>query len=527
MACTVAVTDVTGSGPVSSPTVTVTGTASECAAVLVRLTCSGAPMTTTAAVTGGIWTATFNNTDCACAGSLTVEVSCVTDPLCTTTFTSVLDCETCPTATVTVTVGGCNDLGERGVTFAVTVTGTPGTFLTQIEYIAGSGSASLARLDASYTETHFYPTGTAYTARLIIAFPLGCPSIDVPVPFLEACAPLCPTVDMLSTAAGGCLTSGARLVTLSASLGGFGMVSFRIVWGDGSPNFEDTQTLPYSFGRDHEYAPPGPYTARLEITSPTGCPASEITIGPLAACPVIGEPMPIPPDGGGDGGDGSADGGESPIDACMVSRWLIVFLLGAGTFFFLAWSCKDPGNLTSPLLIASGIFYGLGAIAMFLWAFLCEPSACEWLLLGWQVALAATFVAVYLAGCCPWLWWLALGFAVATAAAYAAWEASCSKFRCQREIELAAALLIISTTGLSWILGFIRCGWTDLSAAVAGTLGFYFVKKSWDCLTINPPGPDPGTVMPPPRVVRPPTRVPPRVLGRRVARPRRKDCGCK
>jgi len=159
MACTITITSpVTGIGS-PSPTVTVHGTATECAEVEVRLTCGvAAPVTrtTTATVTGDAWTAIFDDTNCPCGGPVNIEVRCLADPACTTTATLTLECP-CPTATVTVTPGGCNAAGERGVSFTVSLSGA-GPFNSQVEYIAGSGIASLTMMTSTYTVgPYFYP----------------------------------------------------------------------------------------------------------------------------------------------------------------------------------------------------------------------------------------------------------------------------------------------------------------------------------------------------------------------------------
>ena len=100
--------------------------------------------------------------------------------------------------------------------------------------------------------------------------------------------PQCPLINVtepeLLPEVGGCNPDGTRTVTLKAVVTpADGSVVAQWDYGDGALSVAFPVTGPLS--EPHDYLPPGPYTAKLLIIVPTGCPAAEIPVGPLDECP--------------------------------------------------------------------------------------------------------------------------------------------------------------------------------------------------------------------------------------------------
>lgn len=478
MACSITITSVTASGPAATPTVTVSGTASECPSVVVTLTCGSFETSATVPVTSGSFTATFGNTQCPCAGAFTATATCSADPACSTTISGTVDCPACPSITTELTIGGCTTDGLRTVTLAVTVTPLPGTgtVWTQIEWAPGVFAGATSSL--AYAATHEYSTGIPHDPVVHVLLPTGCAPLSVTVPPLEACV-VCPTIS-LSSSIGDCTTDGLRMVSVAAVFtGATTPVQYRWV-------VDTVPGLIQSVAAGLSPPPLNPALATsmahqigIEIVSPAGCAPAEIMIGPLAPCGPI---TPLPP--GDETGtpvdpEGGADDDESV--GCLVSRWAIAALFGIGALFMLAWLCP---SLTQPWFrdLALALF-ATGFVLMIIWIFACSPSWCEILKLAWEVAFAMMVSAIYLSGCPACRKFMLVTAAISGAtflAAYVAWETACDVDWCQRAWEWGFTLIVATGTILDILAGSLLfpCALptVPIVTGILGTLSFVSIR---------------------------------------------------
>ena len=96
--------------------------------------------------------------------------------------------------------------------------------------------------------------------------------------------PGCPTAVVTVTDL-GCVAppNGLRTIQLGAVISGISPIVTQWDFGDATLGPANA-TLAYSV--THDYSPPGPFTATLNVILPTGCPpAAIVTVGPLDRCP--------------------------------------------------------------------------------------------------------------------------------------------------------------------------------------------------------------------------------------------------
>jgi hypothetical protein len=149
----------------------------------------------------------------------------------------------------------------------------------------------------------------------------------------------CPTADVAVTV-GDCQPDGTRVVTFDVSVtpsaGGGTVVTQLDLYGDGTSFAAASTDLAYQ--RTHAYAPPGPFSPRLVIVAPAGCPDVPVAMGPLGGCP------PGCPD---------ADDVTTGVDGCDSQGnrvvWVTVLLPGSGqTTASIDWldgSAPDSGTI--------------------------------------------------------------------------------------------------------------------------------------------------------------------------------------
>ncbi len=126
--CTIEITSVTGTGVGTPAAITVSGTATDCNAVRVRINCSGGVAAQTVSVAAGAWAAVFDAgsglpDECTCQGHIRVTadgIDTATGGACQDSFSGLVDCATgeCPSSvTVTASIDPDSDTqGERTVT---------------------------------------------------------------------------------------------------------------------------------------------------------------------------------------------------------------------------------------------------------------------------------------------------------------------------------------------------------------------------------------------------------------------------
>lgn len=368
MACAIAITSVTGTGPSTGPDVTVSGTAAECAVVEVTLTCGGTSVAATTSVVGGSWSVTFANTSCPCGSTATVEARCAADPACSTTFVGPVDCPACPEVSVVVTIGACTPAGLRTVTFAVTVTPLGGgAVLTQVNF-DDAGAGSLATGSTSYAVTHDYPVPGTYAPVVRILLPAGCVDVPLVLPALEACAPQCPTLGLAATI-GDCVDTERRRVDFVVTVGGTDPVTCRLMHGDGTSQVA-MASPPMPLSLFHEYDVPRAAAAvTVDLPDRPACPPTSITIGPIAGC----QPLPPRPPGPIDPiTDPPPPDTEEDDEStgCLVTRWVVLGLLAVATFFLLLYICPVTTKPIFGWVAAS--FGAAGLLAFLAWVLFCS-----------------------------------------------------------------------------------------------------------------------------------------------------------
>jgi hypothetical protein len=522
MACSLTIASVTGTGPAGSPTVTVTGTGTDCAEVDVALDCgSGPPLTEKATVTAGAWSATFQNTGCPCGSEITVSAQCTTDAACTATLATTLFCDNCPLVDVDVTVGDCNAMGLREVTFDVTVTPPPGVLLvfTEIEFEPGQFSGAQNAL--TWSATHAFATGAAPTPVLHILVPTGCADVAIPVPLLEACEAQCPLVTPIPNY-GDCPNETQRIIQFTALYTGpGGPITVRMRYGpalaDVSMDVPLTpQPVPQNVA-ERLYDRDAVHTATLEIVDPPDCPSTSVTFGPLAPCsstpvppqpiePVEPTPPPIP------------EPPDSESVSCLGLRWVILLFAALSSFFFLLFFCPNGGPLFHQQwqLTAALAMLAVAVGLLIIWYFICEAARCQILRLAWEWPLVSAMLALYLSGCCTGYVWLALGLMAGAMTAYVTWELTCDIDPCDRLKEWTFTLATIAVGLFSALALYpLPCALTQVAAVngiIAALVTAYTLAT---CLgpnrPENPPQP-PGNTINPPRLPR---------------RGRKRPCGCK
>jgi hypothetical protein len=242
MPCEIRIVSVAGTGAPGSTarSIDVTGTARDCARIIVTLTCTGTITSPPATVgTDGRWTVRFNNTSCTCGDIVEIFAECEADRDCKTTFRGVLECtETvvdprCPdVSTPTVIYGACLPDGTRSVTFDAIITPSgSGTVIAHWNYdpsvvphppvsspIFGSGSPIPAHGEYNYHSGR-------HTAHLVIDSPMPCGpfTVELDVP---PCPPVgCPSPVLIARIrileiSGTCNPAGTRNVRLTADVSG-------------------------------------------------------------------------------------------------------------------------------------------------------------------------------------------------------------------------------------------------------------------------------------------------------------------
>ena len=301
MTCAITITDVLGLGsPPSS--VQVSGTATDCAAVLVTVQCSGAASSAVAPVApDGTWTVTVTHIPgCVCGRKVTVNATCESDPSCTTYFAGNLECAgRCPTISTDVQVGECNPDGSRQVSLTATITPATGggDVVAQWDFGDGSLGAAWSVLEdsgpTSNTDTHPYSPPGPYVATVRIVLPEDCPSVTVAIPTLAPCPTHCPEVVDLTPSVSGCAGGGASATvafsgTLSPPTPG---CSFQWDFGDGSP--EAVTVTPEA---THAYAEPGTYAVGVAVVCGDCLSMSTVTVEIPPCCPVLTDVSAPPPE---------------------------------------------------------------------------------------------------------------------------------------------------------------------------------------------------------------------------------------
>lgn len=327
----VTITKISGIGGNPPAFIQVEGTVSGCEKVYVTVSCSTDPIVPINIPSAGThpWSKTFKNSNtCGCGTSVTASASCILGfPAADTqTVTLPLNCDDCPTATITVTQDATCVNGKHTVTLKATVTPpTGGPAFGQWDYgYAPPGGSSLG---ASFyvgsgppqvlTATMDYPPSgpNTYTASLKLNKPphVGCTDPQVTFAVTDCPPPSCEVLLTYSPNPVPCIgSSGSQKVDFVATLnppsGGYtGPFTWEVKKGVMSllKITQPTPAAPLNPERfSYVFTSPGQYDVTITILTASPCadPVDTDTvhivieaccpqlIGPLNASPIPGDP---------------------------------------------------------------------------------------------------------------------------------------------------------------------------------------------------------------------------------------------
>ena len=221
----------------TAQTITLVGTAEDCEGVAAAIvTPHFTDQKTEPVQPDGSWTIVFTSNDLlvplsrvksACNYPLKIDARCVSNPDCTSPAGFTLRCEGtgCPSVSVEATdIAGCDNNGQRTVTFAINVSNAPDPTILEINYGDGTdeiiaNSEIVASAGGAIPKEHLYDSGS-YDVVVNTIFPEDCPpfdpiSIDVP-----PCEIPCPDVEWSADISpdSDCDASGRRTVVVTAAI---------------------------------------------------------------------------------------------------------------------------------------------------------------------------------------------------------------------------------------------------------------------------------------------------------------------
>jgi hypothetical protein len=377
--------------------ITVTGEATCCNAVMVSINCTGPGLAKhqPVPVIGGQWQTTFSDQEIKIAGCtkcedlnypITVKAECTNPTVPPTVPGQVcsapdqvlmkIPCVSCcPTVSVQATVGDCDPQGLRNVTFQVTTTSEPNCppIFAQLDFGDGTmGNAFTVPPSQIWTESHAYLPGF-YTAKVRIIYPAGCEDIPITVGPLQECP--CPTVTLADPAVKGCIDSNSTATvnvtaTVSPAVAGC-LLKWQFDDGyhiqtqipNNGNNFSNTQS--------HEYSSAGSHS--VSVTAICGICSESATKGfDVQECGS---------DGGGGGGcknwlDPRCWG--SLCGALLAAAMIALAVSGA---LFIYAGCTAQGDtpgailgfiLASALFSAAIVFLVLSVALFVIWFLICS-----------------------------------------------------------------------------------------------------------------------------------------------------------
>jgi hypothetical protein len=209
---TVSITQILGQGGNPPTSILVRGTATSCEKVTVTMSCDKGNQQI-ATVTGGVWSASFNNKGCGCGDQATATATCASGANASDTQTIAIDCGLCPVLTISTSQPGPCVNGKRTVNFSGTATNVTGPTFPVWDYGDGSPTTSVAQTTsgALANQTHDYVAGPAaivYVAKLNVVYPMGCAGTATKVA-ISPCAQCCPTLTLAPAQVSGCAPSSA------------------------------------------------------------------------------------------------------------------------------------------------------------------------------------------------------------------------------------------------------------------------------------------------------------------------------
>lgn len=345
---------------------------------------------------------------------------------------------------------------------SVTFTGTVVPFSSTCTFKWDFGDGGPAVITANPTVTHVYTAPNSYAVAVIAI----CGGVCIePATIVVVVPPCCPVLTGLGGTVNGCAGGGSSATVTFVATTDPGAAAGIYTW-----TFDDG-TLPQVTAAPtitHSYNTPGTKTVQVSLMpSMPGMTCDPTTISTSVAVPTCSN--------GSHGGNGNGGSG-----LCGSFTYIIAALLGLTLAVAILIGTLYCVGIPVPTVVL-GIVLGLGiavaaaiAIAYILCGLGICPclSSCDWLAITWMSTLIGAIVALFLAGCCPAMYWVAAGLGAAALATFGTWAFRCKPSACDVLTHLLVALASGAAVAISY-LGLIppiaACA-TSLVLAVVSTL---------------------------------------------------------
>ncbi len=346
----------------------------------------------------------------------------------------------CPNIISKVDVGECDADGNRIATFNLDINLISGCPPIVIQIAYGNGTFSPAQIinnSGTYIFTKTYsPNTTPYTASVNVISPFGCPSNVMQINIPPCNNPCCPTVSV-STDIGECKLNGNFNVNFDVNIStppNCPKPLVQLDFGDGSNSIVSSS----SYTTNHTYnSNNAPYTATVNIITPTGCPSQTVTIDTSNCCKTFRRWF------------------------CPIVYAIATFAAAIGLYLILFAPCTlvvDPsGSLAATLTTIGVALLVLAVIALILFLIFCTACLCGWFYLFlWRVLFGVGILYAIFAGCCggttafiTGLIMMALGILFLFL-----WRNHCHKSTCEilNEVILIMSGYVLTTT--AFVLSF-------------------------------------------------------------------------
>ncbi len=205
---------------------------------------------------------------------------------CSMSITSVLGIPATPGGTVTSTIRVTGKLSGDCAPIVMAA----GSFDVVVQVDCGVGPVNAVTLSAGGSWAVDVPTSCSCTKPIVVtAFCATDSNCRDTFTGVLACQQSgCPN-GTITVAVGGCDPNGKRAVTLTANVATIPPGTVVGQWDYGDAILGTAFVIPtpgaYTEG-PHPYTPPGPYTAKLNIVVPTGCPPLTVLVSGLAPCAI-------------------------------------------------------------------------------------------------------------------------------------------------------------------------------------------------------------------------------------------------
>jgi hypothetical protein len=363
--------------------------------------------------------------------------------VCTGHYTGVL-CG-CPIiSNITNQVGDCDVNGNRLVTLNATIAILQQScFPVQVIWDFGDGNYGPAVTynspgTFSLSSDHTYSPGN-YNAQLLTIAPWGCPAQSMGIAVPPCPTTCCPVITNNVVSVGDCDSNGEFTATFETEISidqgcpgavvqwsfGDGTNDIAQFFGQGTSVFPNTHT--YNAGS-------APYTATLNVISPSGCPGSSVIIDTpsTSSCNCV----------------------TSSLSWLCPSLWSIMtYGLGLAMVLILLATCPGLSAFANAFTTAAAITGSLAVLALIIYLLVCTNCApCAWFYqLFWRIFFGVGVVYASFAACCggPTAFFIGLVIMGLGILFLFLWANQCDKTLCQvlAEVLLTLGVYVLPTLG--------------------------------------------------------------------------------